>query len=107
MAPAPDLTSAKAGAEIQLKRNKTTKRQSTLVNIPMSTKKIVVKTKNDKQTDFKISESNDGFTVYKIEYGTFTNTLRRLGEADEFDDALEIAKSSVGGPIKCVDIKGW
>ena len=73
----------------------------------MSTKRIFVKTKNDKQTDFKISEPSDGFTVCKIEYGIFSNTLQKLGEADEFDDTLEIAKPSLGSPTKSVDIKNW
>lgn len=73
----------------------------------MSQKKIIIDTDRHKGRLFKVSPSGRKLHVYDVEPGWFGSKLRRIGEAADLDDALEIIKTSVEGAIQNIRIQPW
>ena len=73
----------------------------------MSQKKIIIDTDRHKGCLFKVSPSGREFHIYEVKPGWLGSTQRRIGEAADFDDALEIIKTSVDGTIRNIRIQSW
>src|SRR5437588_605738 len=53
---------------------------------------------------FKVCERSDHFSIYKVDTKLFGGGDKKLGQADSFEDALSLIKTSVSGPIRSIDI---
>ena len=73
----------------------------------MSAKKVVIDTDRKKGQLFKVSETSGRFYVYDIDVGFISNDQKKLGEARNMADAIEIIKASVGGTVRNVKISDW
>ena len=66
----------------------------------MSAKKIVIDTDRQKGQLFKVSESGGKYYVYDVDVGFLGSAQKKIGEARNLQDAIEIIKSSVRGSVK-------
>ena len=73
----------------------------------MGQKKIIIDTDRHKGCLFKVSPSGRELHVYEVQPGWFGSTQRHIGEAADFEDALEIIKTSVEGTIRNIRIQPW
>jgi hypothetical protein len=73
----------------------------------MTTRRVVIDTDRKRGHLFKIEESNGRYYVYRVEVGLMSNTSRKVGEARQLSDALEIAKTSLSGPVRNIKVGEW
>lgn len=68
-------------------------------------KTIIIETSSGKEY-FEIEEYANKFYIYKLEYSGFWSTKKRItvGEAKSFEDAITIAKTSISGSFRKIEI---
>jgi hypothetical protein len=73
----------------------------------MGAKKVTIDTDQHKGRLFKVTESSGRYYVYAVDIGFICNDQKKLGEARNMTDALEIVKASVSGTVRNVKITEW
>ena len=73
----------------------------------MGAKKVVIDTNRAKGQLFKVSESGGKFYVYDVDVGFFGDSQKKIGEAQSLQDAIEIIKATVSGPVRNIRIGDW
>lgn len=78
----------------------TTSRQNTKLM-----KTITIETSSGKEY-FEIEEYSNKFYIYKLDYSGFWSTKKRIavGETKSFEDAIAIAKTSISGSFRKIEI---
>lgn len=65
----------------------------------MLTKKIVIDTARERGQLFRVDEYSGKFSVYDVSVGPILNQKRLIGEARSMEDAIEVIKANVDGPV--------
>lgn len=73
----------------------------------MNGKRVVIDTDTQRGALFRIDEVGSRYFVYRVEVGLISNSPRRIGDAGVISDALELAKGSLGRPVRIVSISEW
>jgi hypothetical protein len=73
----------------------------------MNSKRVVIDTDTQRGALFRIDEAGGRYFVYRVEVGLISNSPRRIGDARVLSDALELAKGSLGRPVRNVSISEW
>ncbi len=72
----------------------------------MAPKKISIKS-SKQQYNFEVDENNSKYSLYKITYGGLLGGKKirdKIGETKSLEDAVTLAKTSVDGSIKNIEI---
>jgi len=66
---------------------------------------ITIETSSGKEY-FEIEEYSNKFYIYKLNYSGFWSTKKRInvGETNNFEDAIAIAKTSISGSFRKIEI---
>ena len=71
----------------------------------MDTKTVTIHTRQ-KKTTFRLKSDGKGFNVYRVEYGVFSDSEKRIGHGSNLENAIAIARAEIGeGSITAVDIR--
>lgn len=68
-------------------------------------KKLTIETSSGKEY-FEIEEYSNKFNIYKLDYSGFLGSKKRInvGETRNFEDAISIAKTSISGSFRKLEI---
>lgn len=70
----------------------------------MANKTITIHTKTGKTT-FRLKSDGKGFNVYRVEYGVFTDSEKKIGHGSNLENALTLARTEIGeGSITKMDV---